>query len=230
MLGRAVASLACKSGNLALAAAAALVLAVPDGPGAGRALTPSLGSPAARSRSVDAAVTCAKITDPSQLAAIAEAERLLHRQWLKTRSSLFVAFAAKVEKRNPFDLSPRPPAGAAAGGFVEAMEPRCALEAPASPDGFLVRFTAPFYRFHEPDTGWSRPLRNGLVLEAHVRRTDDAWQARDTKPDVAIVEPDEAVRRPIEAELPKAEPWAEPVPGCSRRERWTGTECARRKR
>lgn len=228
-LERAVSSPTRKHGAIGLGLAAALVLWALAGAVPGRAQLPSRGGPPV-ARIVQPSVACSKVTDAAELTAIAEAERLLHRQWLKAQSSLLLAIAAKVEKRNPFDLSPRPPGGSSSGGFVEAMEPRCAIGRQASAEVFLVRFTTPFYRFHEPDTGWSRPLRNGIVLEAEVRRAGDGWHARDTKPDNAIVEPDETVRRPNEAELPKLEPWSEPVPGCPRRERWTGTDCVRRKR
>lgn len=225
-----MASLTRKLGAIGLALVTALAICAIDGAISSRAQTTSRAGQPPVPRAAAAGTACAKVTDGAQHAAIAEAERLLHKQWLKAQANLFLAFAAKVEKRNPFDLSPRPPEGSSSGGVVEAMEPRCTIEAGPTTEGFLVRFTAPFYRFHEPDTGWSRPLRNGLVLEAEVRRAGAAWQARDTKAEIAIVEPDEPVRRPLETELPKLEPWAEPVPACSRRERWTGTECARRKR
>lgn len=216
-------------GVSALAVVCASAMLFIDGAASVRAETPRSPVPAPRAVSAPP-LDCAKAGDAAPPAAIAAAEVELHRLWLNAQTDLFIAFSAKVEKRNPFDLSPPALEPGPIGGMIQARAPRCTILAKDTGDAVLVRFTSPFYRFYEQATGWSRPLRDGLVMEVVVTRVGDGWQARDTKSDEGIIVPDETIRRPSEAELPKLARWTEPVPGCARRERWTGIECARRKR
>jgi hypothetical protein len=172
---------------------------------------------------------------PEITPAVDAARRLLEQSWLASRETLFAAYTMPGETRNPFDLSPREADSGPVGGIVEARPPRCLHHTPAATAGtsgetHLVRFVAPFYRFHEAGDGWSPPLRDGLMLDAVVTRTGDAWQANAAPSEVTILIPEQSPRRADAAKLPADAPWARPIPGCTKRQRWNGIDCVRAKR
>jgi hypothetical protein len=94
----------------------------------------------------------------------------------------------------------------------------------------LVRFTTPFYRFHETGPGWSPPLRSGLMLEAVVERAGETWRARDAGSEQSILLPEQKPRAANPNVLPPEVAWAEPIPGCARKTKWNGEACVPRKR
>jgi len=170
---------------------------------------------------------------PADLAAAIEAARhAFDQSWLADRGNHFAAYRMPGETRSPFDLSPRAPDSGPRDGFVEARPPRCtySLGQGAEPTHH-VRFVSPFYRFYEPGHGWSPPLRDGLMLEVTVTHMDDAWKATAPPSEQTILLPDQAPKRADAAKVPEDTPWAEPIPGCGKRQKWTGVECvASRKR
>ena len=168
---------------------------------------------------------------PDIAPAIEAARNLLDQAWLASRGSYFAGYTMPGEKRSPFDLSPREPDSGPTDGFVEARTPHCVYSTSggAAP-AHHVRFISPFYRFHEADHGWSPPLRNGLMLDAIVSRTDTGWKVEVPPSEQTILLPEQKPRRPDATKLPPDAAWAEPIPGCSRRQTWNGTDCAPRKR
>lgn len=163
--------------------------------------------------------------------AIAAAHVLLEQAWLKGVDSFFSAYTMPGENRSPFDLSPREPNSGPRDGFVEARPPHCTYSPAAPKDGALrVRFVSPFYRFHEQGQGWSPPLRNGLMLEVLVTGTGGTWKAVAPPSEETILLPDQTPKRPEPKALPSTASWAEPIPGCGKRQRWNGTDCISRKR
>jgi hypothetical protein len=174
-------------------------------------------------------VPCSALSDPRFAGAVDEAWRTLERLWLKTRNGLFIAYTMEATKRNPFDLSPKSPRDEAPiSGMIQARLPECSAQPIAN--ALLVRFTTPFYRFYDPTTGWSRPLRDGLVMEVAIRQVGAGWEGRDTRTEAGILLHDESVHQPAERDVPKLKRWAEPLPKCARHERWNGTDCAGRRR
>jgi hypothetical protein len=175
-------------------------------------------------------VACTALSDARLAAGIVEAERSLTRLWLRTDAGLFVAYTMGAPKRNPFDLSPKSSGDEATiSGIIQAKPPQCTAQ--LLPDRqLLIRFTTPFYRFFDPTTGWSRPLRDGLIMEVALRPVGDIWEGRDTGSEAGILLHDESVHRPGERDLPKLTRWIEPLPKCARHERWNGADCAQRRR
>lgn len=173
---------------------------------------------------------CQKIA-PDVGPALDAARRLLNQTWLEHQDRFYAAYTMPGEKRNPFDLSPRAPDSGPRDGFVEARPPRCMFYTSSSAGPTLhIRFTTAFYRFHEEGPGWSPPLRKGLMLDVVVTRGDSGWQAAAPPSEQTILLPEQAPKRPDAARLPPDAPWAEPIPGCGKRERWNGTECVSRQR
>jgi hypothetical protein len=163
--------------------------------------------------------------------AIDAARRLLERFWLASGDTFFAAYTMPGEKRNPFDLSPREADSGPRDGFVEARPPRCVYHTTDAPGpAHHVRFVSPFYRFHEDGQGWSPPLRKGLMLEIVATQSGGEWQAAAAPSELTILLPEQKQRRPEEAKLPAAAAWAEPIPGCSKRQKWNGVDCVSRKR
>ncbi len=187
---------------------------------------------AARTEPLTLAVDCGKAAEPEQLAAIGEARGLFETHWLATERGYFVAYTMPGETRNPFDLTQRGPIVGPRNGFVMAKSVACSLETigPSRPQAPLrIRFMAPLYRFHEIGR-WSQPMRDGLIMEIEAMSSPGGtWQVRETKHDKAVLEPEQATRRPDAGELPKSGRWPEPVPGCRRDERWNGDACVGRK-
>jgi hypothetical protein len=166
---------------------------------------------------------------PDQLPAVQSAQGLLERLWLSHDRGYFAAYTMPGEKRNPFDLSPPTPDAGPRDGFVQARTPICL--ASHSPGAALtIRFLTRFYRFYEAGPGWSPPLRDGLLLEAAVAQAGTEWQARDTGSERSILLPEQKPRRADVATLPTESGWAEPMPGCGKRQRWNGSDCVARKR
>jgi hypothetical protein len=169
--------------------------------------------------------------DPELMPAIDAARNLLAQSWLASRGTYFAAYTMPGEKRSPFDLSPREPNTGPRGGFVEARPPRCTVSIPETGDRtYRVRFITPFYRFHEESQGWSPPLHNGLMLEATVTRTESGWKAETPPSKQTILLPDQKPRSAEAEKLPPDAAWAEPIPGCAKRQRWNGHDCISRKR
>ncbi|MGE0697951.1 MAG: hypothetical protein AB7O57_02540 [Hyphomicrobiaceae bacterium] len=174
---------------------------------------------------------CALAAAPDAAAAVARAGESLRAVWLETRLGLFAAYTMAGEVRNPFDLSPRTPGAEARGGLVQARRAACAFRPLAPPEtGFAVRFTSPYYRFHEAAAGWSVTLRDGLLMELAVVRSGAGWTARELPSEKAVLLAEQKPRRPIETELPKPARWAAPVPACGKAERWSGEACVPRRR
>ena len=166
---------------------------------------------------------------PDQSAATEAAQALLHTLWLAGDRGHFGAYTMPGEKRNPFDLSPPTPDSGARDGLVQARPPDCSFRRDGDA-ALTFRFVSPFYRFHEAGHGWSPPLRDGLMLEAAVGFAGAAWQARDTGSERSILLPEQKPRRAEAAALPPEGRWAEPIPGCGKRHRWTGAACVARKK
>ncbi|MEZ5816406.1 MAG: hypothetical protein R3D44_04930 [Hyphomicrobiaceae bacterium] len=159
------------------------------------------------------------------------ARRMLERTWLARERTLFAAYTMPGEKRNPFDLSPRAPDSGPRDGFVEAQQPVCTFRASPTGGGSLeVRFTSPFYRFYEAGPGWSPPMRKGLLLEVQLAPAPEGWNAVSPPSELTVLLPDQKPHKPETGRLPPAAPWAEPVPGCGKRQRWNGSDCIARKR
>jgi hypothetical protein len=135
------------------------------------------------------------------------------------------------EKRSPFDLSPREPNAGPREGLVEARRPRCTFSvSEADERTYRVRFVTPFYRFYEDGQGWSPPLRNGLMLDATTARAGNAWKADAPPSEQTILLPDQHPRSAETGKLPPDAAWAEPIPGCKKRQRWNGHDCVSRRR
>jgi len=159
-------------------------------------------------------------------AAIEAARRILDQSWLADRGNHFAAYRMPGEKRSPFDLSPRTPNSGPRDGFVEARPPHCTYSlAEGAETTHRVRFVSPFYRFHETGHGWSPPLRDGLMLEVTVTHAGGEWKATAPPSEQTILLPDQNPRRADAAKIPADSPWAEPIPGCAKRQRWNGVEC-----
>lgn len=162
--------------------------------------------------------------------AIDAARQLLSQTWLANRNNFFAAYTMPGEKRSPFDLSPREPNSGPVGGTVEARAPHCIYRMPDASDGpHEVRFISPFYRFYESEHGWSPPLRNGLMLDAIVTKAGNEWKTAVPPSETTILLPEQNPRRPEEAQIPADAPWSEPIPGCSRRQKWDGNDCIPRR-
>jgi len=136
------------------------------------------------------------------------------------------------ETRSPFDLSPPTPDSGASEGTVEARPPQCLHHAQghASDATHRVRFVSPFYRFYEAGHGWSPPLRNGLMLDAVVTYAAGQWQVTVPPSEITILIPEQKPRLADATKLPSDAPWSEPIPGCAKRQKWNGTDCAPRRR
>jgi hypothetical protein len=173
---------------------------------------------------------CERAHEPAHLEAIAAAKSLLGRLWLATERGFFAAYTMEGEKRKPFDLSPKAPDSGPRDGIVQARAPSCTWRSGEAPTAILVRFTTPFYRFHEAGPGWSQPLRGGLMLEAVVERAGDTWQARDVGGEKSILLAEQKPRPADARALPAETVWAEPIPGCARKTKWNGEACVPRKR
>ena len=182
-------------------------------------------------RGAPAWLACAAAVDPTVREALAQASALLSQIWLETDHGRYAAYTFPGEKRNPFDLSQATPPAGPRDGIVQAKPPDCTWRRATDADPVEVRFTTPFYRFHEAGAGWSPPLRDGLMLAALVAPSaPGTWLARDQQLPQAILLPEQNARRPGDAEIPREARWAEPMPGCGKRERWTGEACVKRKR
>jgi hypothetical protein len=175
-------------------------------------------------------VDCARITDPSHRTAIERAHALLQTVWMETPYGWVARYTMPGEVRNPFDRSPQAPDSGTRDGTVQAKPPHCRCHFENTGDRGIVRFVTPFYRFHEAGPGWSPPMRNGLVLEVSVTRNTGSWMASEVLSQKTILLSEQKPRRPEAGELPSNTPWGEPIPGCSRTQRWTGEACVRRKR
>lgn len=168
---------------------------------------------------------------PDQQAAVQSAQSLLERVWLAHDRGHFAAYTMPGEKRNPFDLSPPTPDSGPRDGFVQARTPIClANRSPGPSHALTIRFLTRFYRFYEAGHGWSPPLRDGLLLEVAVTQAGAEWQARDMGSERGILLPEQKPRRADSATLPVEVSWAEPIPGCGKRQRWNGSDCVARKK
>lgn len=203
-------------------------------PAAAQLLPPErTGSNALKALQFALAVECSKVVEADQIAAVAEARRLLETQWLATDRGHFTAYTMPGEQRNPFDLTaPKGPPVGPRNGFVLARSVVCTLEtigAPRPQAPLRIRFVAPLYRFHEVGR-WSQPMRDGLVMEVEAMpQPPGSWQVRATRHEKAVLDPEQSPRLPLATELPKSGRWPEPVPGCRRDERWNGDACVARK-
>jgi hypothetical protein len=164
-----------------------------------------------------------------QKAAIDRAQVLLEQSWLPHDRGYFAAYTMPGEKRNPFDLSPPTPDSGPRDGFVQARAPVC-LASRGDANALTIRFMTRFYRFYEAGHGWSPPLRDGLLLEAAVSPSGTEWQASDTGSERSVLLPEQKPRPAEAAKLPDETAWAEPMPGCGKRQRWNGSDCVARKR
>jgi hypothetical protein len=166
---------------------------------------------------------------PDELPAVQSAQGLLERLWLVHDRGLFAAYTMPGEKRNPFDLSPPTPDSGPRDGFVQARAPICMANR-GDGNALTIRFLTRFYRFYEAGHGWSPPLRDGLLLEAAVTQAGAEWQARDTGSEQSVLLPEQKPRLAEATKLPDETAWAEPMPGCGKRQRWNGSDCVARKR
>ena len=178
------------------------------------------------------AIECGKVVEADRLAAIEQARRLFDQHWLTNEQGIFSAYTMSGEKRNPFDLTAKPPQSPARHGFVMAKSVTCSLESvgPDRPQAPMrIRFMAPLYRFHELGR-WSKPMRDGLIMEIEAMPSPGGpWQVRETRHEKAVLDPETPARRPEAIDLPKSGRWPEPIPGCRRNERWNGDACVDRK-
>lgn len=175
-------------------------------------------------------LACEQASPPEMQHAVERARATLDALWLKTKSGYFAAYTLPGMKRNPFDLTPLPPNSGPRDGIVQAREPSCTIEPAGVEQRHIVRFRAPFYRFFEKEAKWSRPLRDGLMMEVEVTRSSDIVNVRDVWAEAAILQRDQRARRPDEQELSRLDRWAEPVPGCKRTEKWNGNACTSRRK
>lgn len=197
--------------------------------GSGMVEAQTARAPAAR-QIEPAWMSCDLVAGGELRGAIASAQKLRSRNWLVGEHGSFAAYTMPGEKRNPFDLTPKVPDSGPRDGIVHARPPHCSVRPAEVPGAVLVRFTTPFYRFHEEGHGWSAPLRDGLMLEALVARSGETWLAEDTGHENSILLAEQRPRAADPAHLPEVTGWAEPMTGCPPRTKWNGETCAPRKR
>lgn len=172
---------------------------------------------------------CETLVDPLGTDALRAARQRLLALWLEHGGSHFASYSMAGEQRNPFDRQAGPLMGGR-DGVVEALVPRCLVEASGDGRSYRFRFVAPYYRFHEAAAGWSRPMRDGLMLAVSLEREGETWRELPVGEAPTILVAEQAPRRAVVEQLPKTTRWREPLPPCAKGTKWTGMDCVSTRR
>lgn len=174
----------------------------------------------------DRSQPCSEAKEPAGLSAALE-----HRDqlWLKQADAWFTAYTLKGEALNPLiPQGDRVANQPIPHGFVFASELHCMLLSERSQQ-LQIGLRATTYRFHENAGGWSKAMRDGIIMVIDVIKDPKslAWQARLISDDIAVLPPDATFRMPATNELPPHDKW--PKRECRLSKLWSGARCVKPK-
>jgi hypothetical protein len=171
----------------------------------------------------DAVLSCDGITDLQVRAALSGAQSFIAKTWVERGPDWIAGYDSKAVARNPFAVSKDDSGGAAIHGYVWARDVTCSVGSGSDASHVSVVFTAGAVRFKEGKAGWTKPLRNGVLVALDLNQSDGNWVIADKSSEQSVLMPENILRHPELAELPKPESW--PDKRCPVPKHWEGKEC-----
>ncbi len=159
---------------------------------------------------------CFGVHDSERTAAIAAAHEYFWDRWFEREGQWYSAYAMKPEARTPFALPksvpPATPANTpeaaknlpapALNGHVAARGLECTAIDVKPNEIYLIRHTAPVFRFSE-GKGWTREFENGRLQELVVHRQDGRWKITEQLEGRTVLPEDAVLTKPTYAEVIK---------------------------
>lgn len=171
----------------------------------------------------DALQSCEDVTGVREQAARAAAASFIAKTWVDRGPDRIAAYDSKPVPRNPFAVSKDVSGGAAIHGFVWARDVTCKIGSGPDAASVLMTYAAGAVRFKEGKMGWSKPLKDGVLLVLELSETNGNWTITDKSAERSVLMPENVLRLPELAELPKPNSW--PDKRCQSPKIWLGKDC-----
>ena len=171
----------------------------------------------------DADQPCEGVTGVREQAARAAAASFVTKTWVDRGPDWIAAYDSKPVPRNPFAVSKDASGGAALHGYVWARDVTCRFGSGPDTGNLMVTYAAGAVRFKEGKTSWSKPLKNSVLIVLELSETNGNWIVADKSAEQSVLMPENILRHPEPAELPKPNSW--PDKRCLSPKSWLGKDC-----
>ena len=171
----------------------------------------------------DALQSCGGVTGIREQAARAGADSFISKTWVDRGPDWIAAYDSKPVARNPFAVAKDVSGGAAIHGFVWARDVTCTIGSGPDAASVLVTYAAGTVRFKEGKIGWSKPLKDSVLVVLELSKTNGNWTVADKSAERSVLMPENILRHPEPAELPKPNSW--PDKRCPPPKSWLGKDC-----
>ena len=166
---------------------------------------------------------CDGVTSVREQAAVAVAANFVAKTWVENGPDWFAAYDSKSVPRNPFAVSKDVSGGAAIHGYVWARDVTCTIGSGPDAASVLMTYAAGAVRFKEGKASWSKPLKNSVLVVLELSDSNGNWTVADKSAERSVLMPENILRHPEPAELPKPNSW--PDKRCPPPKSWLGKDC-----
>ena len=139
--------------------------------------------------------------------AIVESRNFVALTWVERGPDWHTSFDSAAVARNPFASHKEQSGAVATHGQIWARDVSCGIVKRDGNAGAEISYSAASYRFNEDGRGWSKPLKNGVLIVFELALKEDRWTVNGTKADRSVLLPDIVLRRPKPEELPNPKAW-----------------------
>ena len=150
---------------------------------------------------------CESESDAQLREAIAQAHNFIALTWVERGPDWHAAFDSAAVARNPFASKKVQSGAPATHGYIWARDVSCGITNSEGNAGAAITYSAMSYRFNEDGRGWSKPLRNGVLIALDLVLKDDRWLVTDRSAERSVMLSENILRLPKPEELPNPKEW-----------------------